>query len=442
VGEYVSVGGLAVGSDPHSNVASGSLTGSVNANFTGIAPGPSLLLEMALVIGSSPSVTWNPSTPTYTLRESGSLANVTMSVQDALKQPMATYSTSINYSGVAGNGGEADLILHAFYPVAGQTTSIAGHVRTPSDDEGDSRAEKQYGDIWMDYDSGGTATGIVAQPLLDNWTATLPSTTLGAGVSGRSQTIIDINAGAGQLNRNLALDLSWSSTLKVSLYEWQPSYLVKAVNSDQRASDWMDAGYDGAKWVQGCILEADTSGVTKSVQVVTDCSAVGATLSVNHPCQQEVPYSFTPFIAHLLKLQPTDTVPWRLYSVRWIWEPEPELATTWQTQGMTHGIDGFQHIRDLYIALISTSAVTLTLGLDSGVTQTYTIPSTGGVYAKVYLVAQPNKSKLYSYGFTSTAPYRLFQNDCEVRVKGWRDGGPYQTVRPFGDTHAVGAAKI
>jgi hypothetical protein len=107
-------------------IASGTVTCSINPSFIGMWPGPSLLLEAALVIGPAPSMSWNAGTPAYALRESASLPSVTMSVRDALNQPMATaYSTSLNYSGAGGSGGEAYVSLWGFMPWAASAPSPA-----------------------------------------------------------------------------------------------------------------------------------------------------------------------------------------------------------------------------------------------------------------------------------------------------------------------------
>jgi hypothetical protein len=72
-----------------------------------------------------------------------------------------------------------------------------------------------------------------------------------------------------------------------------------------------------------------------------------------------------------------------------------------------------------------------------------TIPNSGGVYRKTYLILPPNKAKLYTYSLiNSPAGFRLFKKDCEVRVKQWGSTGPYIPFNPFGGPHRADGASI
>ncbi|MGI0016172.1 MAG: hypothetical protein ACREBU_22355, partial [Nitrososphaera sp.] len=207
-----------------------------------------------------------------------------------------------------------------------------------------------------------------------------------------------------------------------------------------------DAGYPGAKFVQGAIIDA--LGISP-VAVQFDNDLQGASLSLNHvpgSVNFPKPYSFTPFIAHRMRLKPTLAI--RLApKVTWVWEPSPELTEVWITQGTNHDIPGWQFLKDGYIALASSDIVTLKINVD-GTDFSYAIPSTGGVYKKVYLIFSIDlalgkclKGKLFTYSLTSNLGFRLFQKDCEVRVHPW-SGGNYVTKNPFGDVHRVGGARI
>lgn len=207
--------------------------------------------------------------------------------------------------------------------------------------------------------------------------------------------------------------------------------------------DYTDQGLAGEKFYQGFVLTADTGGNTVNLAVVTDDGVPQDIIPVTHNGKQERPYSFVPFIGHQLRIVPDSPI--RFFSVRWVFEPSPELVENWTTQLTSHGMRGFFHERDCYIALQSTADVTLTMTFDLGNsttgTRTYTIPSTVGVFLKQYLVLAAVKGKLVSYSFTSTAPFRLFLKDCEVRIKPWGADEPYQIMKPFGgDSMAVGAA--
>ncbi len=318
-------------------------------------------------------------------------------------------------------------------------TAIACLVLTPSLDLADARAKKLIGDIAVEADTKGIA--VTVTPWIDDYETALAAKVI--TTSALIQTIIDIRDGKGELAEEIALALLWSATAvgRPELHEWDPAFVPKPEDTFLRGTDFDNAGYQGAKFVQGVIIEADTGGAARTVQVQSDGGAVQATLTVNHSGQIEAPFSFTPFVAHTLRLVPTDANSWRLFNVRWVWEPMPELATVWETQGTTHDIPGFQHLRDGYISLISSGIVTLTVTLD-GVPFVVTIPSTAGVHSKPYVVFPARKGKQYVYKLTAAAGFRLFQRDCEVRVKGWGQNGPYTIVNPFGDVHREQGARI
>src|SRR6266850_7858533 len=101
------------------------------------------------------------------------------------------------------------------------------------------------------------------------------------------------------------------------------------------------------------------------------------------------------------------------------------------------GEAGYLHIRDLYLAVRSTADITLSLVLDETSTQFYTIPSTGGKRQKVYIQLNSNKAKEYLIILDSEQEFRLYDEDMEVRIKGWLTVLGYANVRPLGvEQHA------
>lgn len=231
------------------------------------------------------------------------------------------------------------------------------------------------------------------------------------------------------------------------LYYWEPSYLERPEDTFLRATDWENAGYQGLKFVQGFILEADTEGDTRQIMIQGDQNDIEL-ITINHNGQIQKPYSLNiPVQAHLLRILPMDTsVHWRLFHVRWVYEPAPEFAKEWKTQGTDHDIPGFMFLKDIYIAHNSTQDITLRITVD-GALFTYTIPNSGGQFKKDYLLlALANsglalKGTLFTYELTSPAPFQLFQKDCEVRVHAWA-GGDYMVKLPFGDISRVNGARI
>jgi len=120
-----------------------------------------------------------------------------------------------------------------------------------------------------------------------------------------------------------------------------------------------------------------------------------------------------------------------LYQYEILYFMLPVATTHWASDETSFGLQGWLHLRDLYVTIKSTAAVTLTLDFD-GTTQTYTIASTAGVRKKVYVQLAPNKGKLYKFEFNSSAAFNLFEGASEIRVKQWLTSLGYQTLPAFG----------
>lgn len=108
---------------------------------------------------------------------------------------------------------------------------------------------------------------------------------------------------------------------------------------------------------------------------------------------------------------------------------EEEAIRHWQFI-TTHGMTGWQHVRDAYFCVISTQDITFTLNID-GTDFVYTIPSTGGLRVKQYVKLEATKGKVFKYSLDCPADFRLFGNECEVRVKAWVTNLGYQLASPF-----------
>lgn len=322
------------------------------------------------------------------------------------------------------------------------TANVAGVILTAPIPSGDNRAKYTVGDYDLDADIAGNAAGVTGSLLPDNLsTVAIQSQAFGLAKNGRAHYVLDVNNGDGAIARNVGLELRWAAKARVKFWGWQPSIIQLPEDTFLRATDWDDAGVFGEKFIQGCLIEADTLGITRTVQVVSGSGVVQATLAVTHNGQTQIPYSFAPFVAHTVKLRPTDAALWRLFRVRWVFEPMPELATNWTTQGTTHDLPGFQHVREIELAHISTADVTLTINVD-GTVIVLLVPNSAGLYRKTHVTLPANKGKIYTYSLTSALPFRLFKRDCSVLVKPWNDSGPYRSTNPFGGAHRADGAAI
>lgn len=216
-----------------------------------------------------------------------------------------------------------------------------------------------------------------------------------------------------------------------------------------------DNGDIGAKFMQGMVLEG--VGSDPNLKVEYDGGQLGATVNAVLPTVDGsmgiVPYSFNPvFIGHRIRLNPS--VPIRLGRIKWVYEPHPELAENWITQGSDLGVGAWSYLKEIYFAYSSSSTVTLEVIVD-GTTFTYTFPSTGGVYTKAYILVQQSpgglgdpplgkllKGKLYTFKATSAAPgFRLYKESTEVRVVAWT-GGQVIITKPFGGPSNRSGAEI
>lgn len=311
-------------------------------------------------------------------------------------------------------------------------------LRTREEDWGDSRAQKQIADLMVDCDPAGQT--VVLGALYDNGTSS--SAISSATGASRIRFVRDLSLGVGDLKRSMALDISWLGINGVTkLYEWMPSALLKPESVFRRASDWENGGYNGPKWVQGIRITADTFNVAKDLTVQFDEAQTGASLSITHNGEVTKDYSWTPFVAHNLRLLGTDDDSWRLMQLEWIWEPEPPLATRWHTQYTSLDLPGYMHIREAMIPHRSTADITLQVLID-GVANSYSIAHSGGDRKRSYLPLKALKGKFHQFVLVSAAPFSLYLLDVEVRCGSWGRQDGYQIVKPFGDRSRTNGGAI
>jgi hypothetical protein len=249
---------------------------------------------------------------------------------------------------------------------------------------------------------------------------------------------IDI-AGEG-LAQSMGLLISWSDQGAASiLYAWQVSWVPQPETTAGRFTDWDGGPGNRNLFFQGFELEADTGNVIKQIRVrdadtltlhpFNSNAGVG---QIQHNGQSTRPYSFlTPFQAHLVRLEPQDSVAWRMYRVRWITRPTPDYALNWITQPTSYSLPGYHHVHHSLFAYMSTAPVTVTITTD-GNANVYILPSTGGLYRKVLVMFNPVKGLVDVWSAVSTAQFQVWQDDIEIFVKAWGDPGPYTKARLLG----------
>lgn len=164
-----------------------------------------------------------------------------------------------------------------------------------------------------------------------------------------------------------------------------------------------------------------------------------AAITITGTGRQQVPLSLSDVFGFNIEFQITfvrnSAINPVLYQFDTLWRSEPASVTHWEARETSHGLIGFQHLRDMNIPIRSTATTTLTLTFDGTVTQSYTLASTGGLRQKVYVPLHANKFKLVRYSLDSTDPtqgFRIYEPDLEVRAKPWVTQLGYEAFKPFG----------
>lgn len=221
------------------------------------------------------------------------------------------------------------------------------------------------------------------------------------------------------------------------LHIWQQAVSPQVEITKDRKGDWTNCGTPSNKFFQGVKIVADTFGAAKSLAFRdADTGALHylQPASITHSGRRPQAYSFeAPFLAHSVRHEPQDLVPWRNFGIEYIWEPSPEAVQTWKTQWTAHGLNGYMHIHKIDAAYEASSNVTLTIqSLDGTSPAVLTLPSTGGVEGKILLILTFNKGQAYQYTATSGGRFRLFLNDWIVWIGQWGRTSPYLAYRALG----------
>ncbi len=98
------------------------------------------------------------------------------------------------------------------------------------------------------------------------------------------------------------------------------------------------------------------------------------------------------------------------------------------------GMSGWGHVREMNLPFASSTDLTLLLSFGVGAVPaslTITpIAHSSGLETKLKVTLPPNKFKIIEGFLSSTAPFKFWGNDMELKVKQWGSSGPYQIVKP------------
>lgn len=220
---------------------------------------------------------------------------------------------------------------HDYYGTGDDGDAIQVHVRTGSLDQGRPREDKLYGDLILDADRDGL--DLIVQTSLNN-EAFLNAQQLTGVVAGLSRFIFDPFGVRPQKARNIAVDLSWSSTSeqpRVNLLGI--SHVPQPDMTVLRVTNWDELGQGAEKYFTGLTIECDTFGNEKTVVVEYDLNGVvvtASTLSITCDGRHKRSYSWPAVKANLVRIRPTNTcTPWIVYRLDWIATPEPPRIAVW-----------------------------------------------------------------------------------------------------------------
>lgn len=218
--------------------------------------------------------------------------------------------------------------------------------------------------------------------------------------------------------------------------------------SDGRQA-FTDCGQPGAKFIQGLVIPIDTGGVPVSLNILYESGGVIVTTVIGPfttpaNCKTPVAWSFgTPFIAHEVQIDAGSNCRVWGEEVKWVFEPLPELVTTYTTQQTDHDLPGFHYLApDAYIAYIGSSDAPRLTIITEYSTQAYTLPISNGVYTRAHIRILPQKGKFRSYSVTSNGGIRLYKRDCQIGAKSWNVPGPFHDFQPFGEVSRLSGAAI
>lgn len=181
------------------------------------------------------------------------------------------------------------------------------------------------------------------------------------------------------------------------------------------------------KYLKGLIIEADSFGATKTLQIEAD-GAIAGTVQVTHNARTVQQVAFPQILGRVFRIYPTDANPSRLYEMQPIYDLEPLALTRWETQETDHLIHGWQSALWGNFTLKTpdnANNVTLTVtiynnnGVQQGAPVAYTLLATNGLKTKRWLPFQANKGVLYKYVFTCAVPFWLYREESEMMVKPW-----------------------
>lgn len=177
----------------------------------------------------------------------------------------------------------------------------------------------------------------------------------------------------------------------------------------------------------------DVNGFGRPISITpyinAEQTAIG-TFTVSTTSRVKSPLSLLDTYAYSLAFDMQGVGPATLYTYDVLFRFEEEALQHWEFPETSHGFPGWQHVRDIYFGLRSSEDLIFTHTID-GIEHPYLVPSTSGQRRKVHIYCDPVRGKMFRYKLESLGDFRLYGEDCEVRVKPWNTDLGYQLISPF-----------
>lgn len=145
--------------------------------------------------------------------------------------------------------------------------------------------------------------------------------------------------------------------------------------------------------------------------------------------------NFTQEIHRNLQLQISSVAPLTLYgySMEHIPVSISELRNQRNAYASTFQFSEYGSFFQAYICYSSTTDIVWSIVGDGGTLDTYTLPSTAGVFVKRWVVLRARKCKLFDWSFSSEAEFQIISSQSVLLAKEYKSSGAYQPLNCFGD---------
>ena len=339
-----------------------------------------------------------------------------------------------------------DSIRPLFPTRDGPGIDVNGYLAPNLDDENGLRLAYHNGEIWFDYtaQTNGTRQTLIYDERRNRWrgwfgdgflqqsfvqmhysepdtdSSLLFGTTanevdVGGGVTDADGSNIQVDVFTGAYDQGAPLNLKEYGNVVFDIdpggaISGNPVYITPWINGNQNTE---------------AAIQVTGSGRQRVALPLADISTGAGLFGLN--------------IGFDIGWQHTSTIKPILYQLDILWRVEPAAMQHWEVPPVALGQSGWWHMRDGYVTIRSAAAVTMTVTPDNGAPQTVTLPSTSGAKQKLYFSLGANKVKVVEFAFDSSADFRLYADENELRGKQWITKLGYQVLPFFGAESGGGA---